>query len=627
MHGQDGRYKGTINLEPFRHKFPNAGCNEIEVVSAPYSGSAKQDKCGIVEILEAKSYREGALLKDGKVAASVCLIQDAGGMNKRAMWEKQHACWELIHDETAKAFFGQRRRVFLSSDAGDLQGFQQRFGQMLDIYVYNGNNIDMYLNEQVDMLIYGEDMWPGRDKVSKYSARQLYADLLVEDMRRYFQAHDIAYYCCILSRPAEDQVHRVVERSVGESIPPFVWAGLAEDYMAPAEFTGAGKANVVNGHRQDAPVVDGYIRSIYMYGPCTVLGTGANFGETIEAKLQESCVKAGRKWRVINCGGLNTTGCDLNSLHCMMHTPMRRGDIVIHYVGSLWQHASAFPFEPLYCTSDAFDDEAHRNGKYFWDSRNPAHVTKDGFAVWAEFWAKKLLGNQQLLAEPSSRQVVQPFFSCLGELQVKNPELKSYLKELARYRYAENGAIVMNANPFTLGHAHLIETARRQVNFLYVFVVEENESAVPFKDRFAMVEANCAGLDNVRVLPSGRYMISALTFPEYFEKEARQNQSILPSRDIRLFADAIAPTLGIVKRFVGEEPFDKVTRQYNEAMKRILPDYGVELIEIPRQKASDGKEINATQVRAWIKNNDWEKCRGYLSDITLNYLREHGIKL
>ncbi len=50
--------------------------------------------------------------------------------------------------------------------------------------------------------------------------------------------------------------------------------------------------------------------------------------------------------------------------------------------------------------------------------------------------------------------------------------------------------------------------------------------------------------------------------------------------DIAIFAEKIAPQLGIKYRFVGEEPNDEVTNEYNLAMKRILPKSGIELVEI-----------------------------------------------
>lgn len=140
---------------------------------------------------------------------------------------------------------------------------------------------------------------------------------------------------------------------------------------------------------------------------------------------------------------------------------------------------------------------------------------------------------------------------------------------------------------------------------LYVFVVEEDKSEIKFVDRLAMVEQNCADFENVIVLPSGSYMISSITFPEYFQKATLQGSKVIPSQDIRLFGEAIAPTLGITKRFVGEEPFDTVTKSYNEFMKQLLPEYGIELIEIPRIKTMNGKIINATKVREYLKKGEW----------------------
>jgi [citrate (pro-3S)-lyase] ligase len=41
------------------------------------------------------------------------------------------------------------------------------------------------------------------------------------------------------------------------------------------------------------------------------------------------------------------------------------------------------------------------------------------------------------------------------------------------------GAIVMNANPFTLGHRWLVEQAARQCDWLHLFVVKEDASCFP----------------------------------------------------------------------------------------------------------------------------------------------------
>ena len=85
--------------------------------------------------------------------------------------------------------------------------------------------------------------------------------------------------------------------------------------------------------------------------------------------------------------------------------------------------------------------------------------------------------------------------------------------------------------------------------------------------------------------------------------------------DIQLFAKRIAPALGITKRFVGTEPFCPVTRAYNERMKQVLPEYGVEVIEIERK---DG--ISASKVRQLLAEGEKDKVRTLVPECTYKYL-------
>ena len=167
----------------------------------------------------------------------------------------------------------------------------------------------------------------------------------------------------------------------------------------------------------------------------------------------------------------------------------------------------------------------------------------------------------------------------------------------------KTGAVVMNCNPFTLGHRYLIEEACSQVDILYVFVVEEDKSYFKFEDRIEMVRQGTKDLKQVQVLPSGKYIISKETFAQYFKKEQIISQVDDMDYDLRIFGEVIAGMLGISCRFVGEEPFDMVTRKYNETMKRILPDYGIEVIEIARVLV-EGEIVSATKVRRSIENKD-----------------------
>jgi [citrate (pro-3S)-lyase] ligase len=187
-------------------------------------------------------------------------------------------------------------------------------------------------------------------------------------------------------------------------------------------------------------------------------------------------------------------------------------------------------------------------------------------------------------------------------------------------REGVNGAVVMNCNPFTLGHRHLVETASQQVDNLYIFVVREERSVFPFPVRFRLVEEGVRDIPNVLLLDTSSYVISNVTFPTYFLKGADPIARIQMELDLALFASRIAPFFGISSRFFGTEPFCTTTCSYNEAMKRLLPVYGIDAVEVERRETSNGV-ISASRVRALLKGNDLSALTRYVPATTLAYLR------
>ena len=137
-----------------------------------------------------------------------------------------------------------------------------------------------------------------------------------------------------------------------------------------------------------------------------------------------------------------------------------------------------------------------------------------------------------------------------------------------------------------------------------------------------MVRRGTSDLEKVIVLPSGKYIISQQTFAQYFEKDIVQQIDDM-DYDVQIFGEVVAKELGIQYRFVGEEPFDKVTKKYNETMHKILPFYGIEVIEIPRVLAESGKVISASEVRRMLKSDQEEMLSDMLPDSTIEYLRNH----
>ncbi len=203
-------------------------------------------------------------------------------------------------------------------------------------------------------------------------------------------------------------------------------------------------------------------------------------------------------------------------------------------------------------------------------------------------------------------------------LMEKPDLLQEYLKTIGSYKkQGRNGAIVMNANPFTKGHLYLIETAVTACDHLYVFTVSEDASIFESDVRFELIQKGTAHFKNVTVLKGGSYIISRATFPGYFLGE-KNKSSVHGMLDLKLFSEKIAPCLNIVKRFVGTEPYCENTKAYNEEMRKTFKIYGIEFIEIER-KSINGDYISASKVRQAILNEDFEGLEKYLPKTTLEY--------
>lgn len=179
------------------------------------------------------------------------------------------------------------------------------------------------------------------------------------------------------------------------------------------------------------------------------------------------------------------------------------------------------------------------------------------------------------------------------------------------------GAIVMNANPFTLGHRYLVEQARAACGVLHLFMVSEDVSLVPFSVRKKLILEGTKDIPGIIYHEAGSYIISSATFPAYFQKG---DNAVIRSQagiDARIFT-RIAAALGITDRFVGDEPTSVVTGIYNEILSTALPEAGVACHIIPRKEA-DGKAISASTVRSCIHDGRLEDIRGLVPETTYRY--------
>ena len=182
----------------------------------------------------------------------------------------------------------------------------------------------------------------------------------------------------------------------------------------------------------------------------------------------------------------------------------------------------------------------------------------------------------------------------------------------------QSGIIIMNCNPFTLGHRYLIEQAVQQVDTLYILVVREDCSMFGYDERKAMIVRGVAHINNVVVCDGSEYSISATTFPTYFLKSLSDASDTQMTLDIDLYRRHIAPALGATVRFVGTEPDDPLTRRYNELMKSMLPD----VREVARLQQS-GVAVSASRVRKAIVENHLAQAARLVPPTTVPYIVAH----
>lgn len=243
-----------------------------------------------------------------------------------------------------------------------------------------------------------------------------------------------------------------------------------------------------------------------------------------------------------------------------------------------------------------------------------SHANQEGYGCIKLFTKPK---NHQLFESLSFRLLAEAPEAILMETGIGG--ISNTVKALEKIREdGERGVIVMNCNPFTLGHRYLIEQAAKQVKRLYVMVVREDCSLFAYTERKAMVEQGVADIENVSVIDGSDYAISRATFPTYFLKrldDAADTQMLL---DLDLFRRHIAPALGATVRFVGTEPTDQLTRRYNQLMHEALKD-----VRETARLEKDGNAVSASRVRKAMEEGDMNTIRQLVPPTTLPYIIAH----
>lgn len=377
--------------------------------------------------------------------------------------------------------------------------------------------------------------------------------------------------------------------------------------------------NVIHGMRYTCGNQDNATHRIMMFGPCILYGRHVADEYTIPSMIRK-CV--GKFYNIENHGS-NFWNMNLQVRAEHYHT----GDIVIIFVRDICAPYYIERHIPVLDLSVGIDSVSRLENHFTDYLLHCDHIVNQRISetILEYLNANHILDN----AFPVNHHSDMLSFGNITNRNsytkyAHNKELNDWLNRIRHYRHENGriGAIVMNCNPFTLGHRYLLEKACEQADSLIIFVVEEDKSFFQFKDRIAMVRLGTEDLKKVTVIPSGKYIISAQTLPGYFEKDDNPNIVFDATDDLDLFAEVIAPKLNIHVRFVGEEPIDAYTRQYNQAMSKVLPEHGIEFIEIPRRE-HNGSVISASRVRNLMAEKRYEEIKELVMPKVYAYLEEH----
>lgn len=390
------------------------------------------------------------------------------------------------------------------------------------------------------------------------------------------------------------------------------------DAMEYVNFFNKGQS-VENGIRTTLFQPEYYERTIFFVGPCVIYGTYVRDEYTIPSIIQREFNDLEIHYRMVNLGW----EYDFNHILRLKRANINQDDIIVVY--DFEEDA-----EHAYCYDISEYMKPDKNKIHWRDCYE--HVNENGSALFANAIKKVLINHISLYDnnKPTSIQKKNNIY----DIYKKIP-MDIYIKEkydvtinslLECYNVLKDdsvvGAIGMNANPFTKGHEFLVDYAVDKVDLLIVFVVSEDKSDFLFADRFNMVKMGVEKYsDKVLVVPSG-IIASSIYFSEYFvEDKCKANGYISFVDECLLFARHYAPHAKIRYRFVATEWDDLTTIQYNRDLKKILPCYGIEVIEIERMKKKDEMVISAREVRKLYNQGDFVNMQELVPATTLEYLK------
>lgn len=340
--------------------------------------------------------------------------------------------------------------------------------------------------------------------------------------------------------------------------------------------------NYKDGYRVTPGNLSDAERKVILYGSCTVAGGYCKDDQTIASYLQRYLNDNGYTfWKVLNKGICNTE----NFFSRMFTEELSENDIVVIWIDKGWlpddntdkcvfrgDLAKAFlEISPL--IDNILDSYGHCNYKV---------NQKLAEQIYQDICASKLLDSPMQPDMPDRQRdyyigwEIYMYFMDYFEQNDLHEEDDC----------VKTGAFVMACDPFTQTHRIWIEEALKQVDKLYLFLAEDPKMQFGLDDRLRMAESGVEDLSGVTVIPAGKYI-----FPNKLSRSIRRGKTDQEAMeyDCDIWGEAVAGQLGIKYRFVIDEVEGDAMKEYNQIVKRILPNFGIKVIEFMRENNLKGR--------------------------------------
>ncbi|MGF1718387.1 citrate lyase ligase, partial [Photobacterium chitinilyticum] len=283
---------------------------------------------------------------------------------------------------------------------------------------------------------------------------------------------------------------------------------------------------VSNGLRRTKYQPKNYNRKVLFFGSSTTFSSGVSDQDTLVSQIQKKINASLSDIKVENHGVLGANS--LLSINNLVQTKINPNDVVVFFDFDEFKDLDSENIKVVNL------NEIDRGNDFFIDlTEHQCHYSPNGNKKLAEEIATKFLLpviKDRNVNLSSYTNLDDRVFSVLDNFKYflykqtaqlcESGEMKEYLNLLDRYKPLSGlkvGSIAVNCNPITNGHMHLIKYASEQVDKLYVFVIEEDQSFFKFKDRFRLVSESTKHIENITVLPGGKFICTELTYPTLYK--------------------------------------------------------------------------------------------------------------